>query len=180
MSDNLVTRLPDYYQSSPPVSELERALGTQAAQLMSAKEDTLSQLWVETATWGLDRWEQWCGLPTELSRPYSWRRQRILAKLLGQGVTTAELIAEVVASFGFYREQVSVVEHCEDYTLEIILSDLAQIPTSTENIADAVNEIKPAHLDWYITYEMSALASSIRVGTGFWTIREVTLPNMGT
>ena len=74
---NLITRLPDYYQECPPVAELERVLGEEAGKLAASREDVLAQLWIDTATWGLDLWEQWCGLPTDRSRPYSYRRGRI-------------------------------------------------------------------------------------------------------
>ena len=73
---NLVFRLPRYYQDSPQVSELERVLGEQAGALRVSESDTLAQLWVDTATWGLDLWEQWVGLPSDRTRPYSYRRSR--------------------------------------------------------------------------------------------------------
>lgn len=173
---NLVFRLPRYYQDSPQVSELERVLGAAAKQLMEAKEDTLAQLFVETATWGLGLWEGWCGLPSDPTVPYSQRRQRILAKLRGQGPTTAEMIAGVVASFGFSQEQISVVEHPEEYTFEVVISDLAEAPENMAAPTQAVNEIKPAHLDWWFIYQLSQLLILARIGAGLWTIREVTLP----
>ena len=178
MSGNLVFRLPRYYQDSPPVSELERVLGEQAGALRVSESDTLAQLWVDTATWGLDLWEQWVGLPSDRTRPYSYRRSRIKAKLRGQGTTTAELIASVVASFGYHPEQVSVVEHPEAYAFEVVLSDLAGQPADVSGITDAVNEIKPAHLDWWFTYQLSQLLARARTGGGFWRIRDVTMPAM--
>ena len=175
---NLVTRLPRYYQDSPPVAELERVLGLEAEALLEAKEDTLAQLWVETATWGLDLWERWCGLPVDGTKPYSQRRQRVLAKLRGQGTTTAEMIAGVVASFGYAPEQISVIEHPEAYKFEVVLSELTGSPGDVSAIEAAVNEIKPAHLDWWITYVLAQLAAQVRTGGGFWRVREVTLPEM--
>lgn len=174
----LIYQLPRYYQDSPPVSELERVLGTQAEQLRVSESDTLAQLWVETATWGLDLWEQWVGLPIDRTRPYSYRRGRILAKLRGQGATTVEMLANVVASFGYDPSQVSVIEHSDTYQFEIVLSGLAQTPTEIDGITDAVNEIKPAHLDWWFTYELAQLLAALRVGGGFWIFRETTLPEM--
>ena len=119
---NLVFRLPRYYQDSPQVSELERVLGEQAGALRVSESDTLAQLWVDTATWGLDLWEQWVGLPSDRTRPYSYRRSRIKAKLRGQGATTAEMLRSVVASFGFEPSQISVIEHPAEYQFEIVLS----------------------------------------------------------
>ena len=153
---NLVFRLPRYYQDSPQVSELERVLGEQAEALRVSESDTLAQLWIDTATWGLDLWEQWAGLPVDRTRPYSYRRSRIKAKLRGQGATTAEMLRSVVASFGY---DVSLV------------SDVGGIEA-------AVNEIKPAHLDYWFTYELAQLLAALRVGGGLWSIQAVTLPPM--
>ena len=172
---NLIIKLPQYYQDSPPVTELERVIGLQAEALLDAREDTVKQLWIDTATWGLDLWEQWVGLPVDRSGSYGARRGRIKAKLRGQGTTTAEMIANVVASFGYDAEQVSVVEHSESYQFEVILSNLAEAPGDTEDIIDAVNEIKPAHLDWWFTYELAQLLTNIRIGTGLWRIQELKL-----
>ena len=175
---NLSTRLPDYYQECPPVAELERVLGEEAGKLAASREDVLAQLWIDTATWGLDLWEQWCGLPTDRSRPYSYRRGRIKAKLRGQGATTAEMIASVVASFGFQPEQVSVTEHPADYQFEVVVSDLAAVPEDTADIQAAVNEIKPAHLDWWFTWVMAQLLETVGIGSGLWRVRETAIPPM--
>ena len=160
------------------VSELERVLGEQAGALRVSESDTLAQLWVDTATWGLDLWEQWVGLPSDRTRPYSYRRSRIKAKLRGQGATTAEMLRSVVASFGFEPSQISVIEHPAEYQFEIVLSDLAAVPSDVSGIESAVNEIKPAHLDYWFTYELAQLLAALRVGGGLWSIQAVTLPPM--
>ena len=167
-----------YYQDSPQVSELERVLGEQAGALRVSESDTLAQLWIDTATWGLDLWEQWAGLPVDRTRPYSYRRGRIKAKLRGQGATTAEMLRSVVASFGYDVSLVSVVEHPEEYQFEIVLSDLASVPSDVGGFEAAVNEIKPAHLDYWFTYELAQLLAALRVGGGLWSIQAVTLPPM--
>lgn len=174
----LVGNLPRYYQDSSPVSELERILGDQAEKLSVSKLDTIAQLWVDSATWGLDLWEEWVGLPTDHSKSYSYRRSRIKAKLWGQGTTTAELIANVVASFGYDPSQVSVVEHPKEYQFEVVLSDLAQVPKDTSGIEYSVNEIKPLHLDWWFTFELAQLLLSLRCGGGHWCIQETAISQM--
>lgn len=176
----LICCLPRYYQDSPPVAELERVLGAQAEKLMVSKSDTLAQLWVDTATWGLDLWEKWVGLPVDRASPYSYRRARIKAKLRGQGTTTVEMLANVVASFGYDPSQVSVIEHPEEYRFEVVLSNLAKFPTDTTGLTDAINPVKPAHLDWWFTFELAQLLTSVGVGGGFWSIWTTTLQQMET
>ena len=173
---NLIDRLPGYYQDSAPVSELQRVLGKAAGQLLDDKEDMLAQLWVQTATWGLDRWESWCGLATDRTKPYAWRRQRVLAKLRGQGTTTAEVIAGVVASFGFDPAQVAVQERPGEYRFEVVISGLTSAPDAPEQMKAAVNEIKPGHLDWHFVFELKPMRAELYSPGGLWKIRELTLP----
>ena len=149
MSGNLVFRLPRYYQDSPPVSELERVLGEQAEALTQAGEDTRAQLFVETATWGLNLWEQWCGLPTDPARPTSWRRQRILAKVKGTGVTTA---AKLLGIAQVFETPAELVEVSGEYRFEIWFTDTIGEIAHKQDLVDIVNELKPAHLDWAIKY----------------------------
>ena len=175
---NLVKTLPDYYADSPPITELERVLGLASGQLLDAKDDTLNQLWTDSATWALDLWEQWTGLPTDRTKPISVRRQRVLAKIRGQGTTTVELIAGIVASFGYLDAQVGIIEHPDEYGFEVVISDLAAAPTEVSGITDAINEVKPAHLGWFFTCVLAQLVDDIHVGAGFWKIRELTLPTM--
>lgn len=173
---SLIERLPRYYQDSPPVAELERVLGLEAAALLDARDDTLAQLWVESATWGLATWERWCGLPVDGTRPYSQRRQRVLAKLRGQGTTTAEMIARVVASFGFDPEQITVTEHPADHAFVVAVSGFAEMPEGLEDVTAAVDEIKPAHLQWWFSFPQAQLTARAGIGTGLWRIRQTVLP----
>lgn len=174
----LIDQLPEYYRASPPVAELERVLSLETDSLKQAERDVLAQLWVDSATWGLDLWEAWVGLTVDRTSLYSYRRGRIKAKLRGQGATTAETIADVVASFGYQPEQVSVAEHPAQNSFEVVLSDLAVIPEDLSGPTAAVNEIKPAHLAWWFTFELSRLLTELRTGGAFWTIQETTLTPM--
>ena len=70
------------------------------------------------------------------------------------------------------------VEHPEEYQFEIVLSDLASVPSDVGGIEAAVNEIKPAHLDYWFTYELAQLLAALRMGGGLWSIQAVTLPPM--
>ena len=176
----LIEMLPRYYQKSPPVAELERVLGLQTGALRVSELDTLDQLWVDTATWGLALWEAWVGLPAAPGSPASARRSRIKARLRGQGTTTAGKIAAVVASFGFDAGQVRVAEDAAHYAFQVVISGLAA-PLEAEDAAEiqaAVDEIKPAHLSWSLAYEMAELSAGIQAGGVFWTIRETVLPAM--
>ena len=174
----LIGYLPDFYAASPQIAALQGALEQQTEALWTAENGLIDQLDVNKATWGLSCWEASLGLDVDVSRPDAYRRTRILSKLRGQGATTAEMIASVVASFGFQPEQVSVTEHPADYQFEVVVSDLAAVPEDTADIQAAVNEIKPAHLDWWFTWVMAQLLETVGIGSGLWRIRETAIPPM--
>lgn len=176
--DALLQMLPPYYQASTPVVALERALGTALDALAVSESDTLAQLWVSTATWGLLLWEAWVGLPADKTGSYPVRRNRVLSKLRGRGPTTTDKIAEVVASFGFDPSQVSVVENYGAYSFQVVLSGLAAPPEDVSGIQAAVDAIKPAHLAWSFSYEISQMAATVHTGGGFWRAYSAALPPM--
>ena len=178
MSRSLIEMLPPYYQRSQPVAELERALETALDALAVSESDTLAQLWVSSATWGLDLWEVWVGLPVDTASSYPVRRARILSRLRSQGPTTHDKIASVVASFGFDPSQVSVVEDYDAYSFQVVLSGLAAPPEDVSGIQAAVDAIKPAHLAWSFSYELSAMAATVHTGGGFWLAYSAALPPM--
>lgn len=142
--NEMIQKLPRYYRDSPQVAELERVLDLQAQGLRSAVTDTLAQLFVDSATWGLDLWEQWTGLPTDRSRPYAYRRSRITSKLRGQGSTTLAMIRDVAESFA--NGEVEIEERTAEYTIVIRFVSELGVPPNISDLMDTVNEIKPAHL----------------------------------
>ena len=168
--------LPKGYDASPEIGAMADGLESAVALVRQGREDLLKQLDLSAATWGLDIWEERLGLPTNHSEPYSQRRRRVKAKLQGQGTTTVEVLRSVVASFGYNLSQVSIVEHSRQYKFEIVLSELAAVPGDVSAIEAAVNEIKPAHLGYWFTYQLAQLAEKSRVGGGFWCIKTVNLP----
>ena len=86
----LIRQLPQHYQRSPQDAEIQRALSLPARQAGRDVEETFRQLLPSTAGgWGLELWERAYGIPVDPTQSDERRRQRILAKVKGTGVTTA-------------------------------------------------------------------------------------------
>ncbi len=113
-------------------------------RLWAAVEDARAQLDVDRATWGLAIWEEALGLPVEVARPTEFRRSRIIAKLRGQGTTTAKSIRNVAASFS--GGAVEVTEYPGEYRIEIRFVDAVGLPPNLSDLKAAIEEIVPAHL----------------------------------
>ena len=115
-----------------------------------------AQFFVTTATWGLAAWEAALGLDTDISKSYEDRRTRILSKLLGQGATTKTLIQSIAKTF--FSGDVVVTEYPSGYRFDIRMVGALGIPVNMNDLTAAVEEIKPAHLDFTFSAEDSVSA----------------------
>ena len=67
----LIEQLPDFYQNSPEVVDLQNAFTKQINSAWMQREEFLNQLNVQTATWSLPIWEYLYGIArrTALNKP---------------------------------------------------------------------------------------------------------------
>lgn len=158
----LILELPEHYQASGPDAELQRALSRLVDQAQRDKDITLEQLFPSTASgWGLALWEEAYGIPVDKTQSDQQRRQRILGKIKGVGTTT---VARILALAQVYWPQSQVVEIPPEYRFEIVMTGTAGNVPYLEDFSAAVNEMKPAHLDWAIKYRIE-LPSTVYVGS---------------
>ncbi|WP_246021860.1 YmfQ family protein [Paenibacillus zeisoli] len=145
--------LPKYYSDSRIVNHL---LGRESAELIRYHEqvqDVLNQFFVDTATWGLAKWEEICGIPVQESKPSDQRRSLIKSKLRGSGTVTVAGIKTVVDSF--QNGEVEVKENFADYEVVITFIGRRGIPPNLNDVKAAVREIVPAHLN--VNYQFTYL-----------------------
>lgn len=148
---DLMVKLPEHYQNSPQVRELQRVLGLMADEAEGALEETLAQFFPQTAYgWGLELWERAYGIPVDLSKPLEYRRTRVISKLRGQGATTVAMIQNVAESFS--NGQVEIEEHNDEFYFVVRFTSNYGVPPNIEDLRAAINEIKPAHLAWLFEY----------------------------
>lgn len=155
----LIARYPDFYAGSPEFVDMQNALEPEALALWTARDSLMDQLCVNTATWGLQYWEQTLGITVEQGKDLEHRRSRIRSKLRGSGVTTVALIESVAESFS--NGDVAVTEYPQAYRLEIKFVGTIGIPPNLEDLTASLREILPAHLAWnYVmvcnTWDMTA------------------------
>lgn len=104
-------------------------------------EDLLKQFFVETATWGLDAWEEFLGI-IKSSNSIKERRKAILNKINSNVVVTNDYLMELINKFiaddtGTFREN-------NDSTLDILLPD-GKV-TDFDGLVNALETYVPAHL----------------------------------
>lgn len=157
----LIEELPRHYQRSPQDAELQRVLERMAARAEADKDFTLEQLFPSTASgWGLELWEAAYGLQREPGQTQAQRRIRILAKVKRVGPATPELLKAIAQCFSPYP--VELVEYPAEYRFELWYTGTVRPVDRSDALRSAVNERKPAHLDWKVCYRETCR-------TGCWT-----------
>lgn len=143
-------RVPDYYLDCPQSRAILEASAEASLIARDAILDACDQLWVNSATWGLALWELLLDIIPDPAANQEDRRRSITAKLRGSGTCNAGMVSSVAQAITGYG--CVVVEHPEDYTFSLILvgdkPGFVDIPT--QRIIDAVEQIKPAHLQFII------------------------------
>lgn len=148
---DLMRYLPWYYHESPEMLQLQVIVAEDVGALRNyAMPDLLQQMFIRTATWGLDYWEHELGIVTDLGNSYARRREIILAKLRGSGTSTKERIKNVAEAFS--GGEVDVIEYNEEYRFEVKFIGVLGIPPNMAGFLNMLDEVKPAHLGYYISY----------------------------
>lgn len=136
-----------YYENSQIMQSALDSQGTEIDAVRTALEETLQQFYVDTATWGLDRWERELALTPPINAPVELRRALINVKLLAREIMTPERL-QVIAN-QFVTEKTAIVREIPKtytFTVEVPLEHLAW----TREMLNALEEAKPAHLAMYL------------------------------
>lgn len=163
---DLMKYLPDYWQENITMKELQEILGIEVANLIDNLMFSMNQMFINTATTGLARWEKILGLETDIKKPYAYRQERIKAKMMGSGTTTKQMIVNVASAFS--NGEVEVVEHSEEYRFIVKFIGVKGVPGNMKDLTATIEEIKPAHLafEYQYTYNTWGFVKSKTWGAG--------------
>lgn len=145
-NENLMRYLPVYYKENNIMTNLQDSVSAEFEELGGWISEVLQQLFVETATWGLDLWETELGIPTDTSKTEEARRNIILTKMRGAGVTTPVVLEDLAELFT--GGQGLVIEYFDQYKFVVKFIGFRGVPPNLEDISAAIEEIKPAHLTY--------------------------------
>ena len=147
---NLLDYLPSFYHNSNIVKSFIDSNSIEANILKDYVEDLNNNLYIKTATWGLDLFEEELGLTTDKSISYEERRERILAKKRGNGTTTKAMIKNTAEAFS--GGEVEVIENFNDYSFVVKFVGVKGIPKNLTLFKNMIEEIKPAHLNYELAF----------------------------
>lgn len=106
-------------------------------------ESTLNQFFVESATYGLDKWEKMLGI-SKNNFDFLTRRENVKAKMRSKGTTTFTMIKNLCEAYSNGIVEIDV-DH-SNYSFEIVFVSTIGVPLSFEELDRVINEIKPCHL----------------------------------
>lgn len=147
---NLLEFLPEFYHNSDFVKSFMKTQSIEADLLNFYVKDLVDNLYVKTATWGLDYFESELGIETDKSKSYDERRERILAKKRGNGTTTKEMLKNTAEAFS--GGEVEITENFNDYSFKLKFIGTKGIPKNLDDFKSVINEIKPAHLAYILEF----------------------------
>lgn len=148
----LIDKLPYFYSNgyTRPIIDAEQF---EADILYREIAETLKQCFVETATWGLDYWEDMLFLPKGTGKTYDERRSIIYARMRATRTTTVEVVKELASAF-FGPENVTVTEHNENYYFNIEFENIKASTVKLQDVIDVIEIYKPAHLNYGFTFSV--------------------------
>ena len=147
---DLLEYLPSFYHNSDIVKAFMESSSIEVDTIKAYVEDLSKNLYVKTATWGLDLFEEELGLVTDKSISYEERRERILAKKRGNGTTTKAMIKNTAEAFS--GGEVEVIENFNDYSFVVKFVGVKGIPKNLTLFKNMIEEIKPAHLNYELAF----------------------------
>ena len=147
---DLLSYLPSFYHNSDIIKVFMESNNIEVDTLKAYVEDLNKNLYVKTATWGLDLFEEELGLITDKSLSYEERRERILAKKRGNGTTTKAMIKNTAEAFS--GGEVDVIENFSDYSFIVKFVGVKGIPKNLTLFKKMIEEIKPAHLNYELAF----------------------------
>jgi len=143
----MLSYMPRYYESSTIIAALLQAKGAEIDTIRAAPSDVLNQFFVQTATWGLNKWESELSLPVEPELTTEERRNRIISRLRGYGTVKVPSIKSIVETYDLDALVIEDFAACQVTKLfKLGIYPWEALPNITE-LRRSVRVIIPANTD---------------------------------
>ena len=94
---SLITKLPSFYDNDI-TRPIQNSFTVEANSINDEVENTLNQFFVDSATYGLDKWEKMLGI-SKNTFDIQTRRENIKAKMRSRGTTTVSVIKNICEAY---------------------------------------------------------------------------------
>lgn len=140
----LIDYLPSFANNEIDI-QIQEALENELLTLIDEKDDLLEQFFIDTATWGLDDWENLLSIKVNYKLDFDTRRSNIKAKMRGKGTTTIEVIKAISETYTKTNVDVGVFSNLFSFTLSFITNNCSY--NTILELDKKIEEIKPCHLE---------------------------------
>ena len=147
---NLNKYVPNFISELPEINAIYATEGTELGLLNYQLEDIKNQFHIDTATWGLDWWEDKYGIEINKLSSYEDRREVVKAKKRGRGTTTIAMLKKTAIAFS--GGEANTIEHNSEYRFTVHFISIKGIPKNMQSFKDMLEIIKPAHLAYDFAY----------------------------
>lgn len=157
-ADELKSYVPEYLLISKVLQQTFNTLGGEFDRFDLNKNDVFAQCFLDTATWGLDLWDQFAGTQTR-QLDTEERRNIIKVKLMTRPPCTSSTLLNILKNLA---DDAEVDEDYANYSFDAVLKTKGTLGNKINYIIDQIELIKPAHLDYRIIIDyLTILAAHI-------------------
>ena len=139
---SLINKLPSFYENDI-TRPIQDSFTVEADSINNEVENTLNQFYVDSATFGLDKWEKMLGI-SKNTFDHVTRRENIKAKMRSRGTTTVDVIKNICEAYS--NGIVEIIVNHSDYSFIIDFVGTIGIPKAFAELDKTIEEIKPCHL----------------------------------
>ncbi|MFX3631843.1 MAG: putative phage tail protein [Candidatus Pristimantibacillus sp.] len=143
--ERLKAYLPDYYDGIVEMDALVATEGLEFDGLYSDIETLLNEAYPESSTIFLDRYERDLHILVDPTKPVEQRRSVIISKMRGNGKVSGSMLKNVAQAYDGGTVDVSV--DIPNYTIIVTFIDTVGIPPNLDDLTQALEDIKPAHMN---------------------------------
>lgn len=166
----LLEYLPIYERSSIVFQEILNSEQMEFDRLGLNIEDLEKQFFIDTATWGLAIYEKELKLPIRPKKNLEERRSLIKSKMRGMGKVDLAMIKSIIEAYT--RSTADIIF---DGRINIKFTNEGTITLNISDMFNAIEEIKPAHLDYDITLNYKQKLSEIYIASALIAGEEITV-----
>jgi len=139
---SLITKLPSFYYNDI-TKPIQNSFTVEANSINDEVENTLNQFYVDSATFGLDKWEKMLGI-SKNNNDIQTRRENIKAKMRSRGTSTISVIKNICESYSC--GEVEIIVNHSDYSFVVNFVGSIGVPKAFAELDKTIEEIKPCHL----------------------------------
>ena len=150
MERKLTDLLPERYLDSPEVGAAAGIIWVLGEVFRARALEWLTQLTIDTATWGIVYWEREYGVTPQATDTLDDRRSRVKAKLRAPQTVTAAMLENLTDSY--INGQSEVTELPREHKVKIRFNGEYGVPANLESLTAALLEVLPSHVVYEYLY----------------------------